>query len=660
MSFLFARPPSGLFYCPGKFPGGENMFLFLLLNLTFHPMQADSTKAYQQREVVVTATRTPINIVDAPTRVTQIDVSEMQKRGFDDIKSILSFADGLFVKDNGPAQLATISLRGTTAQQTLFLFDGVSLNNIQNGQLDLFLVPANNLGSIEISQGGSSALYGANAVGGVVDLESKTSLDNLVRIDFGGGSFGNQMMGGELSEELGPARVDLVVRRQRGINDFDFTFNDGSRNIPMTLTGADYLEDMQSLKFTLPSPDGVTSFLIQNVSADRGTPGAVYDSTFVGTAREMDRNTIAILKNAGALGVFNYSTMAGFVYSYLKYTDTTFATNDYYKTLSLQPSAQISYSGKHLSGTTGIDAEIDRGESDNMVSAKYRNRIGIFVSGEYDLRKDADMETRLFGALRFDNYSEFGSSLNPKVGFNIKPAAALPIHFRANIGTSYRVPTFNDLYYAGLGNTNLKPEKATDYDLGAVAEWNSDCIPFYGILDVDYYHIDIRDGIVWRPTDQSQTIWIPQNFQKIISRGTEVSINLNYNSLVVLKGNYFLGKSLDISNPSDPMSYNKQLIYVPQTQSSFIAEVTPGIFSFTAAVQYVGGRFYTTDNSASSSPYALTYVSASAQIDAGAFEFLPRVSVDDLFNREYEVIPNYPMPGRTYRFSLSLQFNQDK
>ena len=636
------------------------MFLFLLLNLTFRPLQVDTARVYPQREVVVTATRTPINSVDAPSRVTQVDVSEMQSTGFDDTKSMLSFVDGLFVKDNGPAQLATISFRGTTAQQTLFLFDGVSLNNIQNGQLDLFLVPANNLSSIEISQGGSSALYGANAVGGVVDLESKTPLNSLIRIDFGGGSFGNQMLGGELSEELGPTSIDLVVQRRRGVNDFDFTFNDGSRNIPMTLTGADYLEDMQSLKFVIPSSDGMTSCLVQNISADRGTPGAVYDSAFVGTAREMDRNTIAIMKNAGALGNFNYLASAGFIYSYLKYTDTAFATNDYYKTLSFQPSAQISYSRKEFSGTTGIDVEIARGESDNMVSAKYRNRIGIFASGGYDLRKDFDLETRLFGALRLDNYSEFGSSLNPKVGINIKPVAALPIHLRANVGTSYRVPTFNDLYYAGLGNASLKPERATDYDFGAIGELNNDRIPFYGILDVDYYRIEMRDGIVWRPTDQSQTIWIPENFQKIVSSGIELSLNLYYNSLLALKGNYFFGRSLDVSDATDPSTYEKQLIYIPQQQSSFVAEAMPGIYTFTVAVRYVGERFSSADNTASLSPYAVTYVSASARIDDGAFEILPRVSVDDLFNRDYEVIPNYPMPARTYRLGLSFQFNQDK
>ncbi|HUI31534.1 MAG TPA: TonB-dependent receptor [Candidatus Acidoferrales bacterium] len=639
------------------------MFVLFLLNFTFYSHQTDTTQVYPQPEVVVTATRTPINSIDAPSRVTQVDVDEMQRSGFDNTKSMLSFVDGIFVKDNGPAQLGTVSLRGTAAEQTLFLFDGISLNNVQNGQLDLFLVPSSNLQSIEISQGGSSALYGANAVGGVIDFQSKTPINNFVRIDLGGGSYANQMMDAEVSEGINDARFNLMVQRKRGVNDFDFTFTGGSRNFPMRYTGGDYVEDMQSLKIALPSSIGMTSFLIQNVSADRGTPYAISDSTFETTSRETDENTMAVLKNAGNFGSFDYSASAGFIYSYLKYTDPAYATDDYYKTLSTQPAAQLSYSDTKFSGAVGVDAELDRGESDKMASIKDRNRIGAFASGDYELRKDLDIETRLFGALRYDGYSRFGNTFNPKAGINIKPLADIPIHLRANIGTSFRIPTFNELYYYDpifdqFGNQNLKPESSTDFDLGAAAELEGNRAPLYANLDADYYHIDTRDGIVWQ--ELTNTSWTPENLKEIVSSGVELSLCFSYSSIFALKGNYFFGKSLDVSDPLDPAAYKKQLLYIPQQQSSLVAEATPGIFTFTAAIRYVGGRFYTSDNTASLPPYAVTYASASARIEAGPLELFPKISVDDLFNRRYEVIYEYPVPGRTYWLELGIQFNQSK
>ena len=660
MSFLLARPPSGLFYFPGNVLGGEEVLLFLLFGFAFHSLQADTANTYRQPEVIVTATRTPISSLEAPSRVTRIDVDQLQNDGMDDIRNALSFVDGIFVKNYGPTQIATISLRGTTADQTLFLFDGLSLNNVQNGLVDLFLVPTSSLSSIEISQGGSSALYGANAVGGVVSLVSREASDNLVRVDLENGSYGNQMAGAEVSEGLGSVRLSLTLQRERGANNFDFTFDDGEKNFAMKMVGADYLKDEQSLKIAFPTSGGSTSFLIQNLSADRGTPYGITDSASVGTAREKDNSTLAILKNSGTIGIFNYSASTGLIYSYLRYTDPSYAEDDYYKMLSLQPGTQLSYSGDQVSGATGLDAEFDRGESDKMIGTKDRNRIGAFMTGEYDFGKNSDPETHLFGALRYDDYSQFGSSFNPKFGINIKPLAQLPFRVRANAGTSFRVPTFDDLYYSDpyyTGNVNLKPERSTDYDLGGIVEIGGNQLPARGDLDVDYYHIDTRDGIaLLQLPDGSST---ERNLQRVMSKGIELSLHLDYASLVSLTGNYFFGKSLDVSDPSDPTTYEKQLIYIPQEQSSISAELTPWIFNFTAAVRYVGERFYTSDNTASVSPYAVTFLSVSARIDAGSFRIRPRVSIDDLFNREYVVIPDYPMPARTYQLGVSFEFNQD-
>jgi outer membrane cobalamin receptor len=634
------------------------MFLLLLLNFSFH--QLDTTHVYQQQEVVVTATRTPISSVDAPSRVTRFDVSEMQDAGFNDTKSMLSFVDGIFVNDHGPAQIGTVCLRGTAADQTLFLFDGVSLNNVQNGVVDLFLVPTNDLSSIEISQGGSSALYGANAVGGVISLESKMPSTNLIRLDLGDGSYGGQMIGGEVGEGFGPIRIDLTAQRQRGINDFNFVFNDETQDFPMKFSGADYLDDSQSFQIAFPSSIGNTSFLIQNVSANRGTPYALTDSTFDMTDRESDQNIMALLKNTGSLGHFDYSTSAGFIYSYLKYTDPLYATDDYYKMLSVQPALQISQLENRLSAMLGIDAEFDRGYSDNMIGTKVRNRIGMFASAEYDLRNESDLETRLFGALRYDDYSQFGSSLNPKAGINVKPLAEFPINLRANVGTSFRVPTFDDLYYSSPyynGNPSLKPERATDYDLGTVVELDENHFPVHGDLDLDYYQIDMRDGIVYQELTEFTST--EANLQKIISRGMELSMDANYKSLISLRANYFFGRSFDASNPGST-NYEKQLVYIPREQSSLLVEITPGTLTLMAAVKYVGERFYTADNAVSLEPFAVTSVSASARIDVDTFAILPKASVDNLFNREYQVVYQYPMPGRTYRLGVSLQFNQGK
>ncbi len=641
--------PSGLFILMEG-----QLYLLLLLNLVVP--KVDTARIYQQPNVVVTASRMPLNNIDAPSKVTSLNVNELETDGFHNVTDMLSTVGGLFMKDYGPAQLQTLSLRGTGAAQTLFLLDGVSLNNIQNGEVDMFLVPTNDLSSIEVSQGGASALYGANAVGGVVSLQSEQFSGNFIRVNLGTGSFGSQTYGGEISEGLGSAQVDLTLQQRRAVNDYGFSFANGSGNLPMKRIGADYLIDNQSLKITIPSSNGRSSLFVQNISDNRGTPGMVTDASFVGTAREIDKNTIAIIKNDGTLGEFDYSVSAGAVYSYLNYIDPSYEENDYYKTLSVQPAAQLSYIGDRFSSAVGIDGEVDRGESDQMIGVKNRNRIGAFFSGMYDVHKGLDLETRIFGAVRFDDYSEFGSSLNPKVGLNIKPFARAPFHLRGSIGTAYRVPTFNDLYYAGLGNTNLKPEKSVEYDFGGIFEFPTRETSLNADLDVSYYHINISDGIVWRPVNT--TLWLPENYGKILSQGVEVSLHLNVNTLFSLRGNYSFGKSVDVSDPTDPLTYDKQQLYIPEGQSSLVATLSPGILNFTAVVLYAGKRYYTTDNSASLPAFTVVNLSAGARIGVGIADITPAISIDNLFNQEYEVIYQYPVPGRMYQLQVGFQFNQ--
>ncbi len=627
--------------------------------------QTDSLRVFKAPDVVISATRTPLNSEDAPEKIDRMNISQLRDLGLTSAKSILSLASGVFIKDYGPAQLTTISIRGTAAEETLFLFDGIRLNNIQNGLLDIFLVPISDLGSVEISRGGASALYGADAVGGVVSFSTETRNEPYVKLSLGAGSYGMQTVGAEANENIGSATINIVVHQQRARNDYEFYFNDGSQNFPMNRIGADYLKRDQFIKISVPSPSGYTSLVIQNVDADRGTPGAVTGPYFVGHARENDKNTIGVLQNAGIIGAFNYSASVGTIYSYLHYTDPSLSINgsginDYYKMISLQPGIQFSYKGGRFGAAIGADGEVDRAESSEMNGIKNRTRFGLYASGSLKFNEEQNFETRIFPAVRFDDYSDFGSSVNPKLGINIKPLKSMPVHLQASVGTAFRAPTFNDLYYSGFGNPDLKPERSTDYDAGIVVSTDKSMTrlvePLNLTADASYYHIETRDGIVWLP--KTSTIWLPQNFGKILSQGIEFSVQSNYEEFAALRATYSFGKSLDVSDPSNRSTYDKQLIYIPQEQGSVLAAISPGIFTFSTVVHYAGFRFFTQSNDSFLPAFTTTDVSASARIEIGNILVKPIFTVKNLFNLNYEVIPQYPSPMRTFNLDLSTQFNQ--
>ncbi len=630
--------------------------LALLLILLF-TVSSDSLSVFKTPDVVVTATRTAINPQESPAKVIDIDTGDLARLGIHDISEVLSITDGLFVNEYGPTQLSTISTRGTAAEETLFMVDGVRLNSVQNGLVDLSIVPASQIGHIEISEGGSSALFGSDAIGGIINLQTTSIASPSVGVGFGGGSYGYQEVQANAKEKIDAAYLDFSLQHTRGINDYDFNYNDGLNSFPMKRTGADFVMENQLAKVIIPDDKSVTSIVISNLSADRGTPGAVTGPLFVGTEREYDNDLFAVVNHRHQLGPLSISASAGFTYDYLRFveppqTEGAFGINDFYKMISFQPNFQMNYSSDVFDIASGVDMESDRGTSTEMTGTKYRTRAGVFASGVVNFVGPFSSEIHLSPSARMDWYSDFGNSFNPKIGINIKPIKLLPINFRASAGTNFRAPTFNELYYIGGGNANIKPEKSLNYDAGLIAEVGT---PLNIVADMDFYSIDITDGIQWLPT--SNGIWQPRDYRKILSQGIEFSLRSTYRDIAALQANYSLGKSIDLSDPGSPL-YNKELIYRPQEQASILAIISPWIMTFSTTLRYASFRYTTPQNDEFLPGFATIDASASAKISAGELSFSPILSVKNIFNENYQVIPQYPLPLRTFYLDINIQFNQ--
>ena len=626
--------------------------LTLLLNSS-----ADSLRIFRAPDVVVTSTRNGVPSRQSPSKVVDIDVKQFEALGFSDISDVLSAAGGLFVKDYGPSQLSTISVRGTGSEETLFMMDGVRVNSVQNGLVDLSLIPISQIGSIEIAEGGSSSLFGADAIGGIVNLSTESPTSPGAGVSLGAGSYGYQQASVSINQSVGGASIGIMVQRTRARNDYDFNYTDGLNFFPMKRTGADFVSDNQFAKIEIPGAENSTTIVVSNVSANRGTPGPVTGQNFIGTERENDGDFLSVINHKNKLGDFILSSSAGFTYSYLRYIDPPkvpggYSIDDFYKMLSLQPAIQLNYSSDEFDWAAGIDAEGDRGTSSEMTGTKERGRVGGFMSGVMNLPGPFTSEIHISPSARMDWYSDFGGSFNPKLGLNVKPVASIPFHFRASIGTSFRAPTFNELYYASAGNPSIKPEKSVDYDGGIVLRIQT---PVEIETDVDFYSIDISDGIVWEPSAGS--LWIPVNYQKTLSHGIELSVHANYKDFAGLRANYSVGQSLDVSDPNSP-SYQKELIYRPEEQASVVAAISPWMTIISATLRYVGFRYTTAANDQFLPAFTTVDLSAGARVRVSDFILSPLLSVKNVFNQNYQVIPQYPMPLRTFYLSLGIQLNQ--
>ncbi len=172
--------------------------LLIVMVLPLFPVRGQTAESSSDEEVleiervIVTATRTEEKLLDVPGHATVITEEEIRASGARNLAEVLDLKAGVSISDYGPeGSQKSVSLRGSVTSHVLVLIDGTRANNTQNGVVDLSLIPLENIERIEIMRGGTSALYGADAVGGVINIITKRKPSNkyTVRVSIENGSY---------------------------------------------------------------------------------------------------------------------------------------------------------------------------------------------------------------------------------------------------------------------------------------------------------------------------------------------------------------------------------------------------------------------------------------------------------------------------------------
>ena len=205
----------------------------LVRPLAAQPVEPDTTLP----AVIVVATRTATSPAHAPARVTVLNAAAA---GVPSVADLLDARSAVFVRRVGPGGLASLSLRGTNAAQTLVLLDGHRIADPQIGQLDLSLLPTVLLARVEILHGAGSALYGTDGIGGVVDLRTVRAEKDRLELASSVGAYGEREASGLAALDLGAA--GLVVAAEAREADGDFPYFDphaGAAGETLRRAGAD-------------------------------------------------------------------------------------------------------------------------------------------------------------------------------------------------------------------------------------------------------------------------------------------------------------------------------------------------------------------------------------------------------------------------------------
>lgn len=627
---------------------------------------ADSIRVFPLHEVVVTGSRAHIDANQLPASIEEVSHAELEQMNGSSVADALTGVSGLSVRSyGGGGSLHTISMRGMGPEYTLILIDGQRYSSQQNATADLGIIGTGDIERIEIARGGLSALYGGNAMGGVVNLVTKKPGRELrTDISAGVGSFGFGSCSAAISGGIGEVRTRASFHRETSRENYPFQFLDGNRTVELNRSGADYSLAGGSLR--LDAELGLaasTSFSLRYDRAERGAPTAVSNAGASSVSRLLDKDVQAqwsvIWKPEASLLV---TLNSSFRNVYERYTDPVLdigtagpVSSTVNTVYALNPSLEWKADDDHTV-SAGVDMSSASIRGNQLHSAE-RMQFGMWVSSHhrFPIASDVLEDVTVFPSLRYDHNSDVSGTFSPYIGINVGAGKGAWIHLKSGFGGNFRVPTFNDLYWIAGGNPNLLPERSKNFDIGLQAqlmflgEWN---------VEATYYRIDASDKIVWVPG--AAGIWTPQNILRVLSTGVESNIAWKLlDGKVCLKFSQTLMSAIrKASSHANDATVGKRLVYVPEQTAAFAATLTTGPAVWTVHHEFSGFRYYTEMNDPSFilPSYQKTDVAVTFAVTAMTVPVTTKMEVGNLFNTDYQLVAGYPMPQRRYALSLGIHF----
>lgn len=601
------------------------LMFFIYSLFTIHCSLAGAEEKIKLEEVVVTATKTETLAENVAQDVTVITKEEIENSSAKSVTDTLKNVMGIQIREYGNrGASSSASLRGSTSAQVLVLIDGKRLNKPTDGQVDLntLSIPPENIERIEILRGASSSLYGADAMGGVVNIITKMPSEPVTSLSTSFGRFDTRNFWFSTSRKVGQVGYLFSANREE---------SSGFRE------NSDYeLWGMNSkLTFDL-SKDFHIDFNADYNHRDAGAPGhKLYPSPL---ARQKDENTmfgITFRIKDTIAKLYNHNSRIGYVNPAFL-TDSTHKNHIY--GADLQSSILIGSSNLITGGIELISEEVDS----TIIGSKGRTRKGIFIQDEISMLGNVIFNI----GLRYDDFDK-GNQLTPKAAILYKVAKDTSIRFSA--GKGYRIPTLNDLYWnedwgSGMGmfgNPDLKPEKATEYEASVEQIFNKNIR-----ARVLVFQKDVKDLIKWQQKDAFGSLWMVENIDKARIRGFELNSQLNLD-ILNLEASYYY---------QDPKDRNtgKRIYALQRHQISGILSVYP----FKETTVSLEGR-YVSHYVMSGNPKWCYFVldgklSKKFPTSFGKGEIF--IIGKNILDRDFETSRGFPMPPVQFIGGLSLSF----
>lgn len=596
-------------------------------------------------------------------------IGDQQLNGFrlGNLGQVLDNQSMLFVKSYGPGMLSTPGFRGGSAAQTAVLWNGFNLQSPMNGTVDLSLIPVFLIEQTQVQYGSPAALFGSGNIGGAIHLQTHqlNTTGAHGELMLGAGSFGNKSLGLKLGYATSKFSVTHKVFGQFWDNQFRYYPGSLIQPSSVATTASTAVANhaaltnkawLQEYRWNVNRHHQLNASLWLQ-QTNRQLPDAFGSNT-----------TQASQEDAILRGQTMYHYTGGPLQIQLRYSGNA----EQLKYADLYHDVITSNAQAH---TLTNDYFMERGNFHyqfsimaQRLSARFDATSAAFTQERYAAY--GTLQHRLFNQRLQQQLSVRAEQAN-NVWVPLMPAYGLQYKLKGNrslllsVARSYRLPTFNDLYWPGMGNPNLQPELGMNYECSYRRYLHYDPRTFRGnptnvrwslFYTLTLYSKTVDNWIVWVP--QGGNLSRPMNIYKVWSRGTELSWKLSrafHQRTISFVGFHQLGIATNEASliPNDA-GLHKQLLYFPQEQHRLNLSLEYPKWNCNLYFNYTGTRFVTTDQTNWLNSYSTIGFSASIPIHFKAMKGTIEWLIQNLLNHNYQVIVNQPMPLINHQITLRL------
>ena len=624
---------------------------------------AEELQSFEMDEFVVTASRVATSKVDTPANISVISAEDIADKNYSNVQEVLADTEGVNILGSGSKGSINgedqIMINGDT--RVLVLVDGRRMNVGSTGKTSAnWLPPANAIERVEVLKGGGSALYGSDAVGGVINIITKkgAELGSQVTLKAVGGSWGTEQYGltASGSNESGLGVFIAANKERRG--NFDYKNQHGD---VVEMKNSGYNTEGVNLKLdqTISDDDRIT-FAFEHNNSEGGVP--------YGYTGYIDTDSFKRINNNVSLR-YDWNETAdnnGFIQVYRNHQHAKFLSipNDPKNSdfidettgFNIQQNLRLDDNNELTVGAEYYKTEV---ENKDYINGKNSiNNKAIYLEERWKISDSWQLNT----GLRYDEHSRYGEEITPKVALNKKVNDDSNVYL--SWGKVFKAPTVDQLYYkSGLpgmpgGNPDLNPEKGDVWSLGANTK-----ISDRTNLSASVYYCDIDSAIVDNNDYGPNHKFINANKEK--RRGMEFSLNHEFDEHLSGYASYTYmhikqdnGKGFNRNSNEKPNTYRAGLKY-KNAGWTYNADIT----AVSGQQVKVGGGY----NGYTDSNYFVLDLGAQYKINDNLKVFANVYNVTDARYQEvggfsydeytYEPIDcMYPMPSRSFIIGAEYTF----